>query len=217
MGACSRRRLASTVAGRNAYQRTRGRHRPSGPSVSRATSRHLVVDRGDALGEGRPGVARERASARPRPRRRRSSRAVDGLDERVGQRRRVVGLDQPAGARRRRRSRPGRGRRPRSRAARTPSPRRAPGRTARARTGSTTTSEAARKSGSSSWSCQPARKTSLRADAARSSRSGCSPSHSPGKPPTSTSGARAAKPLARARVGLDQQRRSRLTAVKRPT
>ena len=71
--------------------------------------------------------------------------------------------------------------------------------------GRTTTSEAARNAGSSSWPCQPARKTS-RAPVRRTASIGCSPSHSPGKPPTSTSGARRANAGLRERVRLDQQR-----------
>ena len=81
--------------------------------------------------------------------------------------------------------------------------------------GRTTTSAAERNSLSSRWVCQPARKTSS-APVRRIVSSGCSPSHSPGKPPSTTSGARRAK-RGRAAACASISSGRRLTAVKRPT
>ena len=73
--------------------------------------------------------------------------------------------------------------------------------------GRTTTSAAERNSLSPRWVCQPARKTSS-APMRRMVSHGCSFSHSPGKPPRMTSGARRAKRGRGQRVGLDQQRQA---------
>ncbi len=94
----------------------------------------LVVQGGDIARERGPGVAVGDVGGRVRAAAAALVRAVDGLDERVGQPEEVVGLDQPARLAVARRCRPARGRRRRSRAGRRPSPPRAPGRTARART-----------------------------------------------------------------------------------
>ena len=73
--------------------------------------------------------------------------------------------------------------------------------------GRTITSAADRNSLSRGGSCQPARNTSSAPMRAIVS-SGCSPSHSPGKPPRMTSGARRAKRGRGRGVGLDQQRQA---------
>ena len=77
------------------------------------------------------------------------------------------------------------------------------------------TSEALRNAGSASCSCHPARNTSG-APLARIASHGCSPSHSPGWPPSSTSAA-GRSPSRRARPNARTSRLVRLTSVNRPT
>ena len=81
--------------------------------------------------------------------------------------------------------------------------------------GSTSRSAAASSSGSSDWSYQPA---SIAAGSPSRSiaSAGCSPSHSPGWPPTSTSEAGSAI-RSRASANASSSSPSRLTSVKRPT
>ena len=177
-------------------------------SPSATPRRRRVVDRGDLA---RPAPARSSARARPRGAALAAAAAlvgpVDGVDQRGGQRGAVVGLDQPAGLAVARRSRPG----PWASTAIAGSPHAIPSTSTWPNCSRTDGQHddvgGVEEVGQLVVAVPAGEEDVLGARCARSSRSGCSPSHSPGKPPTSTSGARRAKPRAGARVGLDQQRR----------
>ena len=196
---------SSHVAGssaRTSSSRTAPPRRGRGDAAARRP--RLVEHVGQALGDRRPGVALAGVvvggRAAPAP----LVAVIDGLDQRVGQRSPRRRARRASRSRRRRRSRRGRsGRRAiAGRPQAIPSTSTAPN---CSRTdGSTTTSEAARKSGSSSWrASRPGRRRARRWP--RSSPAGCSPSHSPGWPPTITSEARRSKRSLRGRPGPDQQ------------
>ena len=139
------------------------------------------------------------------PRRRRSPGRLTASTSALASADDVVGLDQPAGLAVVDDVRGPVGVDGDRAAPRRPSPPRSPGRTARAPTAARARRTRRGCPAARRWSCQPARWTS-RAPMRAIASYGCSPSHSPGKPPTITSGARWLKPGPRALVGLDQQR-----------